>query len=131
MSQTDAVPSSEVKQASKAMLQKQLYAVFTTPSAGLEPVFANLEAHLAFQVELEREGKMFAAGPLWTEDEQEWRGEGIIVLRAASAAEAAEIARQDPMHKAGARTFEIRPWMINEGALRIRLDYSSQTFTID
>ncbi len=126
-----AVPAADVKEASKAMLQKQLYAVFTTPTNGLEPVFAHLEEHLAFQVQLEREGAMFAAGPLWSADGSEWAGEGMIVLRAGSPEEARQIAARDPMHKAGARTFTVRPWMINEGMLRIKLDYSTQTFSID
>ncbi|MGF1623182.1 MAG: hypothetical protein ACFCUR_21570 [Rhodomicrobiaceae bacterium] len=49
-----SVPASGVKEASKTMLQNQLYAVFTMPTDGLGPVFANIEAHLEFQVELER-----------------------------------------------------------------------------
>lgn len=134
MAQTDkrtAVPSADVKDASKAMLQKQLFAVFTTPTNGLDAVFANLEAHLAYQVELERNGTLYSAGPLWTEDGQQWEGEGLVVLDVASLEEAEAIARQDPMHKAGAREFRVRPWMVNEGSLRLTLHYSSQTFSVD
>jgi uncharacterized protein YciI len=116
--------------ASKAMLQKQLYAIFTTPTNGMGPVFANLEAHLAFQVQLEKDGVMFAAGPMWSDDEQHWEGEGMVVVRAASREEAVAIAERDPMHKAGARSFRVRPWMINEGSLSIRLDYSTQKFEV-
>lgn len=126
-----SVPAAAVREASSAMLQKQLYAIFTTPTDGLGAVFANLEAHLAFQVQLEKDGIMYAAGPLWTDDEQEWEGEGMVVVRAASRAEAAAIAERDPMHKAGARSFTVRPWMINEGSVTVRLDYSTQTFEIN
>lgn len=125
-----SVPSAGVLDASKGMLQKQLYAIFTTPVDGLGPVFANLEEHLKYQVQIEREGIMFAAGPLWTDDEQSWEGEGMVVVRAASRDEAIAIAERDPMHKSGARTFKVRPWLINEGTVTVRLDYSSQTFTI-
>ena len=125
-----AVPVSDVKQASKAMLQKQLYAIFTTPSDGLGPVFANIEAHLEFQVELERKGIMFAAGPMWTDDEQSWEGEGLVIIRAATREEAIRIAESDPMHKSGARTFKVRPWMINEGAMTVRIDFSTQKFEL-
>jgi hypothetical protein len=125
-----SVPASGVKEASKAMLQKQLYAIFTTPTDGLGPVFANIEAHLEFQVELERQGIMFAAGPMWTDDEQSWEGEGLVIIRAATREEAIEIAERDPMHKSGARTFRVRPWMINEGAMTVRIDFSTQKFEI-
>ncbi len=125
-----SVPAAAVIEASKAMLQKQLYAIFTTPTDGLGPVFANLEAHLTYQVQIEREGIMFAAGPLWTEDGESWEGEGLVIVRAASRAEAVAIAERDPMHRSGARAFKVRPWMINEGSLTLRLDYSTQKFTI-
>lgn len=125
-----SVPVADVMAASKAMLQKQLYAIFTTPTNGMGPVFANLEAHLAFQVQLEKDGVMFAAGPMWSDDEQHWEGEGMVVVRAASREEAVAIAERDPMHKAGARSFRVRPWMINEGSLSIRLDYSTQKFEV-
>lgn len=125
-----AVPAAAVLDASKAMLQKQLYAIFTTPTNGLGPVFANLEAHLEYQVRIEREGIMFAAGPLWTDDEQSWEGEGLVVVRAASRHEAVAIAERDPMHISGARSFKVRPWLINEGSVTVRLDYSTQKFTI-
>jgi uncharacterized protein YciI len=125
-----SVPAAAVKDASKQMLQKQLYAIFTSPIDGMGPVFANLEAHLVFQVQLEKDGIMYAAGPMWTDDEQSWEGEGLVVVRAGSREEAIEIANRDPMHQAGARRFNVRPWMINEGTLTIRLDNSSQTFSI-
>jgi uncharacterized protein YciI len=124
------VPAADVRVASKAMLQKQLYAILTSPTNGLEPVFAKLEEHLAFQVKLEREGTMFAAGPLWTDDEQHWRGEGMVIVRANSVEEARSIAERDPMHRSGARSFHIRPWMINEGSLSVRLNFSSQSFEV-
>ena len=121
-----AVPAAAVLDASKGMLQKQLYAIFTTPVDGLGPVFANIEDHLKFQVQLEQDGIMFAAGPLWTDDEQSWEGEGMVIVRAASRDEAVEIANRDPMHVSGARTFTVRPWLINEGSMTIRVDFSTQ-----
>lgn len=125
-----SVPAAAVLDASREMLQKQLYAIFTTPTDGLGPVFANLEEHLKYQVQIEQEGVMYAAGPLWTDDEQSWEGEGLVVVRAASRDEAVAIAERDPMHKSGARSFKVRPWLINEGTVTVRLDYSTQKFTI-
>lgn len=125
-----SVPAGAVLEASAAMLQKQLYAIFTKPTDGLGAVFANIDDHLAFQVQLEAEGVMYAAGPMWTDDEDNWEGEGLVVVRAASRKDAIAIAERDPMHARGARTFHVRPWLINEGTMTVRLDYSTQTFTL-
>ncbi len=114
----------------KNLLAKQLYAVFTTPTNGLGPVMQNMEEHLAFQNDLEKRGIMWGAGPFWDDDESTWGGEGMVVIRAASLAEANEIAASDPMHAAGARSFTVRPWLVNEGRLTVRLDFSGKTFEI-
>lgn len=123
-----ALPVPDVMEASREMLQKQLYAIFTEPANGIGPVLEQMAEHLAFQVQLEKDGTLFAAGPMWTDDEERWEGEGLVVVRAASRADAIAIAERDPMHRSGARTFRVRPWMINEGSVTVRLDYSSQTF---
>ncbi|MDZ4134098.1 MAG: hypothetical protein U1D06_00680 [Paracoccaceae bacterium] len=83
-----ALPVGAVMDASKGMLQKQLYVVFTTPANGLGPVLAQMENHLKFQMQLEADGIMFAAGPMWNDAETEWHGEGMVVIRAASRADA-------------------------------------------
>ena len=124
------LPAEEVLKASSGMLQKRLYAISTVPVSGLGPVLAKMEEHLAYQVDLERRGLMFAAGPLFTEDEQHWLGEGLVIVRAASRAEAVAIAERDPMHAAGARSFTVRPWLVNEGSITLRLDYSTQKFML-
>lgn len=114
----------DVLEASKGMLQKQLYVYFTTPAGGMGPVMENLDAHLAFQVELEKKGIMFGAGPHWSEDEKRWEGDGMVIIRAGSLAEAREIAASDPMHSSGARSFTVRPWLMNEGTVTIKISYS-------
>ncbi|MEO4043501.1 YciI family protein [Hoeflea sp. CAU 1731] len=125
-----SVPVKDVMAASGAMLQKQLLAILVSPVDGLGPIFANIEEHLKHQVELECEGVMFAAGPLWTDDEESWEGEGLVVARAESREGAIAIAERDPMHVSGARSFRVRPWLINEGTLSLRLDFSTQKFTL-
>jgi uncharacterized protein YciI len=112
----------------EGFLAKQVYVVFTTPTGGMEAVMATLNEHLAFQVELEAQGIMVAAGPHWTDDEKEWKGEGMVVIRAGSLAEAKEIAARDPMHKSGARKFVVRPWFVNEGTITVRLNFSKKSF---
>lgn len=124
------IPVEGVMEASSAMLQKQLYAIFTRPTGAIEAVLANMEEHLAFQVSLEKDGVLYAAGPMWSDDEKTWEGEGLVVVRAGSRSEAIAIAERDPMHRSGARQFTVRPWMINEGTVTVRLDMSSQTFSM-
>ena len=118
------ISAQDVLNASAGCLQKQMYVYFTKPANGLGPVMENLEEHLKFQVEIEQKGIMFGAGPFWTEDEQRWEGEGMIIIRAESLAEARKIAESDPMHASGARTFTIRPWLMNEGMVTMKVTYS-------
>lgn len=125
------VTKEQVLQASKGMLQQQFYMVHSSPTAGLGPVMQHLAAHLEHQCAMERDGIMLAAGPHWTDDEQEWLGEGTFVIRAASLTHANEIAGGDPMHKAGARTFKVRPWLINEGGFKLSVTFSDGKFTIE
>jgi uncharacterized protein len=89
MSET-AVNAQDIVSLSKreGFLAKQLYVIFTTPANGMKPVMDNIKEHLAFQVELEKNGTMFAAGPNWTDDETAWEGDGMVVIRAKSLAEA-------------------------------------------
>ena len=114
----------DILQASKGMLQKQLYVVLTSPTNGLGPVMENIESHLKYQVELEEKGIMFGAGPFWTDDEKQWEGEGMVIIRASSLAEAKKIAEADPMHASGARSFRVRPWLLNEGTVTLKVRYS-------
>ena len=121
------ITRSDILQASKGMLQMQLYAVFTRPTDGLGPVMEHIEEHLAFQCELERKGIMFGAGPFWADNEEDWHGEGMVIIRAASLADARAIAESDPMHS----SFTVRPWLLNEGGLTVRVTYSDGARQID
>lgn len=127
-----SVPAQEIISLSKqkGFLAKQLYVVHTTPANGMGPVMENIQAHLTFQKSLEEQGIMFAAGPHWTDDEQSWKGDGMVVIRARSLAEARAIAEKDPMHSSGARTFTVRPWLVNEGTVTIKLNYAERNFEI-
>ena len=123
------VLADDVRTACEGMLQLQLYAIFTRPVSGMKPVMEMLEEHLQYQISMEKGGILFAAGPFWTDDEQQWQGEGMVVVRAESLEAARAIAARDPMHACGARTFEVRPWLINEGTLTLRLNHSTRSFT--
>jgi uncharacterized protein YciI len=122
-----SVTKADILQACKDMLCKELYVVFTTPTNGLGPVMANLEQHLQFQIGLEKKGIMFGAGPFFADNESDWNGEGMVIIRAESLKAAQEIAAQDPMHQSGARSFKVRPWLLNEGTITIQLNYSDRS----
>ncbi|MEV6898940.1 YciI family protein [Amycolatopsis sp. NPDC051372] len=106
------------------LLAKQLYVVVSTPTNGLGPVLENLDPHVEYQTKMEREGVMFAAGPFASDDLQEWHGEGMFVYRAESLEQATKFAEADPMHQAGARSFRVRLWLLNEGTYSVQLFYS-------
>ena len=109
----------------KGLLAKQLYVVLTQPASDMDAVFSHLQEHLAYQLELERTGVMFAAGPFADDQGQEWEGEGMVIIRAESIEHATQIAEADPMHKSGARKFRVRPWLLNEGSLTLKVTYSN------
>lgn len=119
------ITKDDILEASKGMLQMQLFVVFTTPTNGMGPVMENIEEHLQFQVNLEQRGIMFGAGPFWADDEHTWNGEGMVIIRAASLEHAKEIAATDPMHSSGARSFTVRPWLLNEGRVTVAVDLST------
>ncbi|MGS4887076.1 YciI family protein [Roseibium sp. MB-4] len=119
------VTKDDILKASAGMLQKQLYVVFTTPTNGLGPVMENIEEHLKFQVDLEQRGIMLGAGPFWADDEHTWNGEGMVIIRADSLDHARQIAETDPMHSSGARSFTVRPWLLNEGRITVEVNFST------
>ena len=112
------------------LLAKQLYVYFTKPTNGLGPVMENVEEHLKYQHEIEQKGIMVAAGPFADPEGQHMTGEGMIIIRAGSLEEARAIADADPMHKAGARSYELRPWCMNEGKITIEVTFSDGGRTV-
>ena len=110
----------------QGLLAQRLYVVFSEPTGGLGPIRENIDRHLAYQAELEGEGTMFAAGPVATDDEQQWLGEGMFAYRADSMEAARRLAEGDPMHQSGARSYRIRPWLLNEGTMSVRVFYSGR-----
>lgn len=119
------ITKDDILKASAGMLQKQLYVVFTSPTNGMGPVMENIEEHLKFQVDLEQRGIMLGAGPFWADDEHTWNGEGMVIIRADSLTHAREIAETDPMHSSGARSFKVRPWLLNEGRVTVEVNFST------
>lgn len=68
-----------------------------------------LPAHLAYLQELKARGVLLLSGPFTD------RGGGMVVIRAASHAEAESIAQADPLVANQVDAYELREWLITEG----------------
>jgi uncharacterized protein YciI len=108
--------------------QKVFFACFTERGqTHIDDIEKIVEVHKRWIAEQEAAGRIFVAGPFLTED-YSFSGSGLIMFRAKTAAEARELAEQDPMHASGLRTFHIVPWQLNEGSVRLDVTLSSGAF---
>lgn len=101
----------------RGSLAFELYVVKSTPAAAPDALKETLPRHLAYQKEMEQAGRLFLAGPLSDDTGEQMVGAGLIIYRAQSMEDARELARNDPMHAEGIRTFTLRKWLVNEGSL--------------
>jgi uncharacterized protein len=120
---SNRVESAKIIETSGQSLRMQLYVV-TSIAKSLDAVKKNLPEHRAYLRDLENKDILFGAGPLWTDDGQYFEGDGMLIYRANSVEEARQLAQSDPMHKNGAREFTIRPWLLNDGSITIRVTLS-------
>ena len=58
------------------------------------------------------------------------RGIGVVQGWVA-AGEARAIADSDPYHKGGFRSYRLQRWVMNEGTLGLRLNFSDGSYSID
>jgi len=119
---------SDVHPLTQKFLGKEMYLVVTRPVRSLE-IEKRLTDHLNHQVKLEKEGILFAAGPLYPRGSNVPEA-GMFILRANSFEEAEAIAKTDPLHAAGLRTYTLQKWRINEGSFTVTVNYSDQTMTL-
>ncbi len=106
-------------------LNMQLYVYFSTPVKPRDEVAKMLPKHLEYQVDLERRGIMFGAGPMFQKG-ADAPHRGMIIVRADSFEEADAIAAADPMHASGLREYTIDRWHMNEGTLAFQVTFSDQ-----
>ncbi|MEP3279648.1 MAG: YciI family protein [Stappiaceae bacterium] len=111
---------------SRGALAFELFVVESTLAAAPDEMLKILPAHLSYQKEMEAAGKLFLAGPLSDDSGEAMSGGGMIIYRAGSMEEAAEIADNDPMHQSGKRQYKLRRWLINEGSLTFSMNLSEQ-----
>ncbi|MFZ3311796.1 MAG: YciI family protein [Xanthobacteraceae bacterium] len=113
----------------RKMLRKKLYVVLSKPVAPPDTLKPFLMAHLEYMIGLERRGLVFASGPL-SDGEGPPSGQGLTILRAASAAEARTLAEGDPFFVNGLRSFELKEWTVMEGSLGLRVNLSDQSVEV-
>jgi uncharacterized protein YciI len=114
----------------RGALALELFVVESTPAASPEDVKANLPAHLKYQRELETSGVLVLAGPLSDPTGEIMVGAGLIIYRAQTMEEARALTEKDPMHAAGARSFTLRKWLVNEGSLSVNVGLSTGKATL-
>ena len=107
---------------------KELYVCITEPVHS-PAIREKLYDHLLEQIERERQGVMFGAGPLQDEDKSE-PSRGMWIIRASSFAEARKIVDQDIFHRTGLRTYKLFKWTMNEGSMTFTINYSDQSVKI-
>ena len=114
----------KIAELTKGMLRLRLFVMFSFGKGlDLKPYLAE---HLAYMIELERQGKLFASGPFGDGT----KGDGMTIIRAANADEAREVALRDPFVVNGIRTFRIEPWTLMEGSLSVTVNFSDRSATI-
>jgi len=113
----------------KALMLKKCYYVMFRQIARPELLKSVLLDHYQWIIGLEKEGKIFASGPLFSSDGKQ--GVGMTIIRAETQAEAEEIAAGDPFCTSGAAEFEVQRWQINEGRVTLSIDFSDQAFSIE
>jgi uncharacterized protein len=122
-------PQARIAALTQRMLRKKFFVVFSTATASPAEIEDVLPLHLEYMIALEKKGVVFASGPLTGAGDAP-RGNGMTVLRAASAEEARAIAEADPLFTRGLRSFEIREWTVMEGSLALKVNFSDQSIDV-
>lgn len=114
-----ATQKSDVEIGKRPLAREQVYLCIMTnaenPPSDTPPRDRLMNAHKEYLADLERRGLLFGAGRLINaeEDEHSPLGHGMLIIRAATRAEAEAIAYQEPFTKAGHRTMVLHPWQEN------------------
>ena len=114
------------------LLGRHYWMVLSTPTthATAAAVDAQVADHVGWLLGLERQGILFASGPL-VQGPRVGAGSGMTLLRADSEADVHQIAAEDPFVRAGLRTFEVYLWRLNEGSISISVSLGTGTYEWD
>jgi uncharacterized protein YciI len=110
----------------KSLMWKKSFYVMTRRTLDPAKLAPNALAHYRWIIELEKQGMVFASGPLFRRGEMQ--GVGMTIFRVDTWEQAEALALADPFYKSGAMTFDLMLWQVNEGRMSIRFDFSDMTF---
>jgi catechol 2,3-dioxygenase len=112
------------------MLNKRLYVGLSKVNMTSPPPPIDVVGeHLAYALQLEQDGVLFAAGP-FVDDDGKMIGDGLFVIRADSKAQATEILAKDPIHVGNFRTCTVYGWTLHEGKLNVSFNLSDRSYTL-
>ena len=106
------------------MAHLRLFVIFWR--GGGNDLSAHLAEHLDYMIAVEKTGRLFASGPLGERS----RSDGMTIVRADSAEQAAEIAAADPFVRAGLRSYTVEPWTVMEGRITVSVDLSDRSMSV-
>jgi uncharacterized protein YciI len=118
-----------IQQLTQRMLRKKLFVILSKGAATADQIGAVLPQHLEYMIGLEKKGVLFASGPFAASPGAP-AGDGLTILRAASAEEARTIASADPFVLNKLRSFEVREWTLMEGSFGVKVNFSDQSLDI-
>jgi uncharacterized protein len=111
------------------LLARDYWLILSTAAEGTDAsaIDALVPEHVAWLLELERDGVLFVSGPLLS-GPGVGPGSGVTVVRAADEEAARLVAAGDPFVRAGLRTFEVYRWRVNEGTVSVRVSLGTGTY---
>jgi uncharacterized protein YciI len=117
-----------------SLVREQCYVCWMTANDDAPPLTVSKEemrlVHHDYLLDLERRGILFGAGP-FVDEKGHRHGAGMIIIRAASRAEAEDIAFAEPYTKAGQRVMTLTPWQRNEGTVNLSLRFADGVLEVD
>jgi uncharacterized protein YciI len=123
-------PQERVAELAQKMLRRKLYAIFAKAVVSPDKLLPLLPAHLEYLIDLEKRGLLFASGPLTDVGAGPLSGGGLTFLRAASAAEAREIAEAEPIRQEWSSHFRDQGVDHNGRYTGLRVNLSDQSVEV-
>lgn len=125
MTEENSSDAAEVERLKAQMIQRSFFVMFRHIVAP-ERLKAVMLAHYRWIIDLEKQGRVFASGPVFAADGSP--GVGMTVFRVDDFETAQRLAASDPFCTSGAAEFEIKRWQINEGRVTVAIDFSDQSY---
>ena len=111
----------------QGLLAQKLYVIVSEPTGGLGPIMDNIDRHLAYQAGLEEDGTIrLRCRSCRDRRRAAVARRGHVRLPGRPMEAARRLADSDPMHQSGARSYRVRPWLLNEGTASVRVFYSGR-----